>query len=382
MSILPGRIRHTVLVRARRRRDDTEGITLARISGRRTSRGTGSISARYGSSARCWDCACGAAGLYRRRRRTTGSARALTADFDRRGDEKMLTLDLRESELPGNFTLFLWGDTHIGNIAASTDTMRKFIRKVKATKHGYAAFGGDQLECKTVDNPHFSLEIHANRAARIDAQRDAFADIFQRLEGDVLWFLDGNHEGNPRIRHAFHITEDLRRKFHSRDEGIGFTVLTKVLFPGFRLLDWHPFRFSVNSKAGDPHQIETNEKVRIKRELRKLPGHDCEVAVMHHIHKIRISAPIVELHMLTDPARHDLVQKYTEPSRIWVDRARDIYRIPESERWFASSGAALRTYMEGVTTYGVPVGYAPTELGCLKIQVQDDKLRNVTKVVL
>jgi hypothetical protein len=286
------------------------------------------------------------------------------------------TLDLSEN-MPGNFTLFLWGDTHLGNVSCSEGTIRRFVAKVNRTKHGFCSLGGDQLECVSVGHPHYSVAVHGSREAMIDNQIAHFEQLFSPLKGKVLWILDGNHE--KRYRNMFNVSNRLRYDLACPEHEWGYCSTAKILFPGFRLGDWHGSG-SVNSKAGDAHQRERNDEIKVKRKLRDLPFNDCEVSVMHHIHKLRISKPIVDHILVTDPSKGRLEQHYTRPARI--DLGKGMYRIPEEERWYASSGAGLSTYEEGVSGYGEDAGFRATELGCIVVRVQNDKMKTVEKCVL
>jgi len=289
----------------------------------------------------------------------------------------MLTIDLRD-EMPGSFALYLFGDTHVGNESSSDATIESFVRQVKGTKQGFASLGGDQFECIAVKDKRYAHDTHST-ATRWGHQRDHLINLLDPLGRRLKWALDGNHE--KTIANDYLINEDLRKHFNTHDAGEGFTYTIKALFPGFRLLDWHGMG-SVNSKAGDAHQRERNDEIKVKRKLRDLPADDCEVNIMHHIHKMRISKPIVALNMVTDPTRCNLEQTYTEPSRIWIDKKKEIYRIPEEERWYASSGAALKTYDEGISGYGEVLGFRATEMGCIVVRVKNDKVQTVEKVRL
>ena len=53
------------------------------------------------------------------------------------------------------------------------------------------------------------------------------------------------------------------------------------------------------------------------------------------------------------------------------------YRIAEDDKYYVSSGSFLRSYVEGRMSYAERFGYRPTELGCLKVIVQNDKIKDI-----
>lgn len=284
----------------------------------------------------------------------------------------MKTIDLRNN-MPGSFTLYLWGDTHIGNNATSYTAINKFIKKVKSKKNTFVGCGGDQLETITVNDKRFALDVHERPgiSSRMDDQRDDFKERFSVIADNFEWILDGNHE--LRYKNIFKVNKDIAKNFNC---AYANGVLVKVLFPSFRLMDWHGYG-SINSKAGDPKQRRTNNMISLKRKLRCLPGGDCEVMCSHHYHFLDIDTPNKELVMLTNPNTKRLVQEYTEPHKIWIDKKKEIYRIPEEDKYYLCCGSALRGYEEGYSTYIEEKGYRATEIGCAKIIVKNDKIKEI-----
>jgi hypothetical protein len=292
----------------------------------------------------------------------------------------MRHLDFRD-ELPGDFDLFKWGDIHIGNIATSIGAIQKVCRKVKAVKNGYLSLMGDLSECIKVGDKRFSLAVHVGRKALLDAQVEELTDLFNPIGSKILYIGDGNHE--LKLANEFLINKWLAKNLDTIYAGTDISpcYLVKVLFPGFRLLDWHGYG-SINSKSGDPLRRETNNLISLKRKLRELPGADCEALVSHHYHRLMIHKPQDSLELVSNPKTRELVQTYTEPRKIWIDKKNDLYRIPEEDKYYICCGSALRGYVEDACTYVEQRGYIATELGCIKISVRDDKIKNVEKVYL
>ena len=275
--------------------------------------------------------------------------------------------------MPSNFELILAGDFHIGNADISEHKIQRLKAKLRAKKNIFMALGGDQLEAIDVTDKRFNLDEHTGggMSSRIDMQRDAFIEYFIEVSDKVLWMLDGNHE--VKWWNQFRPTKDIADAFKTTYAN---GVMLKAIFPGFRLLDWHGNGF-INSKAGDSAQRASNDRISLKRKLRDLPGADCEVVSCHHFHKIIISPPNRIMEMISDKDKGQLVSHYTKPQRIWIDEKRELYRVPEDDKWFVCSGSFLRTYVEDRMSYAERFGFKAAELGILSVIVQNDKIKDV-----
>ena len=278
---------------------------------------------------------------------------------------------IKFDKMPSNFELVLAGDFHVGNADVSDTKVKRLVRLVQSKKNMYIAFGGDQLEAISVTDRRFNADEHGGRESRINAQRDAFLEYFMPVADKTLWILDGNHE--YILHNIYQVTDDIAK-------AMGTTyangVMLKALFPGFRLLDWHGAGY-INSRAGSALQRKTNDKVSLVRKLRDLPCADCELAVSHHFHKIMITRPAEVLQLISNTDGSELRQHYTKPTRIWIDEDKRLYRIAEDDRWYVASGALLRSYVEGRSSYAERFGYRPTEMGVAIVEVRNDKIKGI-----
>lgn len=279
-----------------------------------------------------------------------------------------------KDNMPSDFSLFLWGDHHVGNMAMDEGTIRKFIERVKSTKNSFWASGGDQLESITLTDKRFMSDVHAGKS-KFNQQRDCWIELFEPIGDKLLWMLDGNHE--YKLKNQYDVIDDICKHFNI--ENSSYTV--KAIFPEFRLLDYHGSR-TINSIAAEPRRRRMNRLLSMKRKMAQLPGDDCEVMACHHHHFVGVLPPFHEINMITNPSTKQLEQVYPEPQRIWLDRNKGLYRIPEEERWFCVCGSALRGYIEGVSTYVERFGYKATELGCVEIIVKNDKVHDVKEIIM
>lgn len=282
---------------------------------------------------------------------------------------KHLILD----KMPSNFELILAGDYHEGNEDICINRIKRLVQRIKSRKNCFISHGGDQIEAITVTDKRYNLASHGGgKKSRIDIQRNMFMEDLEGIPYDRhLWILDGNHERT--WENQFRPSEDIAKVWETTYAN---GPMLKAIFPGFRLLDWHGYGF-INSKAGDMMQRNNNNIISLKRKLRDLPGADCEVICSHHFHRLMIGKPNRTMELISDKNKNELVQHYTKPERIWIDAKKELYRIPEDDKWFVCSGSFLRGYVEDHASYSEWAGFRPTELGVLTITVQNDKIKDI-----
>lgn len=283
--------------------------------------------------------------------------------------------DFRKT-MPGNFSLDLWGDTHYGLSARIKHVVRYFISQQKASKNRYCALGGDLVDGITCTDKRYNIEAHAYDMPRITDQIDGFCHDFEPIAAHILYVLAGNHELKEH-ENKYDIAGTIAKTLGTQ---YGRGVFAKTHFPGFNLADWHGDGSLHTNKAGDALQRKTNEQIRLKRKLRELPADDCEIMACHHFHRVIIHPPSERLLLVSDPERKRLKQYYASPHRIWINKKRHIYTIPEEFRWYVCCGSALRGYMENEITYVEKYGLSPTEIGWIRVTVQNDKIYKVEPI--
>ena len=299
-----------------------------------------------------------------------------TTEKDARGHTERVKMPY--GSLPGSFELFLTQDSHVGNAAMLDSGPRDFVKRVKRKKNAFVVSQGDNIEAISVSDPRFDIGVHGGRMSRLDAQRDKFIEMFDSIGDKFLWILDGNHERAKHIRNLAQPNRDIAKAFNAvYAEG----TIAKAIFPGFRLLTWHGWG-TINSKAGDAKQRKTNDAISLKRRLRLLPGSDCEVITCGHYHKLILHSPDPKLQLVSDAERNVLTEHYTEPSRIWIDKDKGLYRVPEEETYYMCCGSFLKAYDENTPSYAEDWGLEATELGYGHIVVKNDKLEKVETVAL
>ena len=303
----------------------------------------------------------------------------------------MKTADLREFDFGSDYEIIPWGDTHIGNASTSWDTMDKFVRYVRERPNRFVTFGGDQFETVHIGDKRHDINLHDTRLSCFEDMTEAFVEQFEPIADRILYLMEGNHEIDYVKRGISQLTRAVEKEFDPPirhpsplKKGKGEAWYTvKALFPEWNMFQWHgPRRGTINSQAMDPDIQEENESRAVKKRLRRFGHNDCDVLVMHHIHKMRIRSPVKYLQLTTDLKTCKTQQHFNSARRSYIGKAKNEYIIDPHAVWYASSGAALLGQVEGTSGYAEEAGYGATELGTVKVVVRDDKVINVRKVIL
>jgi hypothetical protein len=283
----------------------------------------------------------------------------------------MEIVDFRDIEDFDNCNIYLKGDDHIGNLAVSYSSLNKLIKIINDDPIARWGNMGDGLECIYVGDRRFQLDIHGGKYERFLEQAKYWMELHRPIIPMMLFYLDGNHE--EKLYHILKpgefIADMIKREFGVKVIAPGRTI--KGIFTDhFRLYATHGSG-TVQSRAGDPDQIDLNESLWIKRKLRHSAG-DCNVMAMGHIHKLRVRPPSTRqfLH-----GEKKIEQRYEDQ---FVNRG----LIHEDSRWYCSTGSVLRTFILGATTYSEKAMYPPTELGMIRLVVKGGRLKDVQKVTL
>lgn len=276
--------------------------------------------------------------------------------------------DLPYSKQPGqNFTLFLEGDSHVGNVGIDDKKIESLVKAVKSKKNAFVVNMGDNLESINIKDIRYSLAVHGCRGSMIQAQRDSFIERFDAIGDRFLNVTDGNHE--LKFKNDFKPNADIAKEFGSvYVDG----TMSKLIFPEFRLCAWHGAG-NVSSSSGDELQRKTNELIALKRKLRKLPANDCEFMAMGHVHKLLLHLPTDRLIAATDREKLDITAHYSQPGRIDVDKDKGLYRVHDDDKYYIGTGSFLKGYIEGISTYVEEMGLGMTELGWVEIEVKNGK---------
>lgn len=283
---------------------------------------------------------------------------------------------LLRAVVPGSYELALIGDTHEGSAGCAGNLVDETLDWVMSARNRFWCHMGDPIEAITIDDKRFvptkkgpSLPLQEARAAR-----KRYLPAAKRC----LAFLSGNHDGMLAKFGA--LTEQTICGPGDGDDKpimpFGGRICKLALCDKrglqWKLFMWHPSRVSVTSTAKDYQQSIANKKARVKM-LMERSASDCIVMAMGHIHQLIVVDPAPRLE-LSDDGEH-IRQSYLSAGdgmATYIERDR---------RWYCATGSYLRSQMLGEDSYAEIAGYPPSELGHVRIRVEDRKVVSVESVV-
>lgn len=286
-------------------------------------------------------------------------------------------MQLIEKNVPANFNLFLFGDSHQGSSMFHEDGWNQLIDMMHSSYGGLPAsanYGwdhGDMVEAIMVDDKRFHFDVHKQPFPRYQEEQAIILrkPIAKKLIGANI----GNHEwktlgfGNitemvcNRLGIAYG-TWSARITYRYKRDG-------SIMFKHFAT---HGHR-TIKSIAKSADVRLANMRDMVREALKRKAG-DCMLATCGHSHQLIIAEPVPEL-FLTDNTKR-IKQIYTEPDY-------ETNTISSYMRWYGNTGSFLKLYGDmGVTGYAERAGYDPVELGFLVCRVRNKKIEKIDKIAL
>lgn len=288
-------------------------------------------------------------------------------------------MELIKRNMPMDCEIFDVGDLHRGPLNCHREATLEVINMIAAKPNRYIWTKGDALDSITPSDKRFSslsVEIRKNWRTPQD-HADQLIEDFYPIRDRVLVWMIGNHEWKllNTLNFGTYIADRLRVPYGS--------VICKFIYMHkdkvqFKSLLWHGYG-ALRSQAKDPIQREANRKAALKQKLDQLAHTDCIYKTMGHTHQLLVVQPTIgkELMLIDDGEKLHQMNRYSVPQNSDF--------IPADCCWYGNSGSFLKLYSEpgsGNIAYGELTGFAPAEIGCLKLTIQGGQLINVEKVVL
>lgn len=290
-------------------------------------------------------------------------------------------MELIRREMPGNYQLIDCGDFHYGALNCAKDKLRSMVDYIASTSDCYVVIKGDAIEAILPNDKRYascSIDWKDKLITPME-QADALVELFRPIRHKILVWLIGNHEYKliNTINMGKYITDKL-----------GIPEIYGGVHCKFTALDHkgkcrHKFYFhhgsgKITSQAKDDIQALANMQAKLKLKLVESKHTDCIYMSMAHIHKALLVPPTVNSHiMLTDNGKH-----VRQQHRHWTKQNAEY--IPPECRWYTSSPSFLKCLSpmgSGALSYSEIAMYGPTELGWLRLTVENHELVDVEKVV-
>jgi len=280
-------------------------------------------------------------------------------------------MELLTKKLHPNCNIFLMSDIHEGTTTQSKTSLELVKDMVLSSKNNYVMIGGDLAEAITIDDKRYDIETVDSRASLPLLQYQNIVKYLKPLKNRIITILLGNHD--YKLMKYGNFVKD----YVCNELGVPYGTYTVKLAAldkkgkiTYKIFFTHGAR-SISSTADDPIRRESNMLLQLKRRLQHKAG-DCEVMAMGHTHRLLVSKPLPTLYLVDDGDQ--IIEEYTRPMS-------DRY-IPPDHRFYANTGSFLKLYQRGVSGYAERFGYDPTELGFCIIEIRDQKVYDVKKVVL
>lgn len=263
--------------------------------------------------------------------------------------------------IPRNGKVFLLGDTHLGTVFFHQKGLGKLVDQIASdNRRNRWIHVGDWIEAITSDDRRYDSTIALYKNPSDQAK--AITDIFRPIAGQGIVGLMGNHERTLfRVKDfADSICTDLHIPYG--------TSMCRVVLQDkkerhlFNLFCCHGY-WLFKSQAKDPEQEKANKLASMKMRLKKLSG-DSAVMICGHAHELMVAEPVEQLYITDAP---DGVQQN------YLGLPDDLTGgyIPPDQRFYGCCGSLRKNQMDGFTDYAE--GFAPIELGCLILDVEDGR---------
>lgn len=269
-----------------------------------------------------------------------------------------------------NAVIYNTSDWHVGSRCFHEKAAISLIERVK-NEGAFLTFGGDAIEGKTIDSPHFNPDGLNPKHLNIHNQADAFVELMRPIKERILLIQMGNHE--LYLDNNFKIVRYMCQML-GRPEVCGDYQSWVKAF-GVTMHFWHG-RPSMPRGAKDPIQREANQMAWLKNKLFSLAG-SAQAQYMGHTHHCMVVKPI-EHYALLDHGKN-------VHGEYFIDEPRKINGkkwFPPDSRWYVNTGTLRRGGAFGFSDYSEIAGYVPPAIACTRTTIENGSIVNIEKVML
>ena len=260
--------------------------------------------------------------------------------------------DIPHRSRSDKFRLYALGDAHIGSVHSDEDGLERVISKIKGEPHSYIIGMGDWCEAILSNDKRFDFGGLASWCEPdniLELQRKRVVNILKPVKGKVLAFLTGNHEETVHKSANVDQTKNI-----CGDLGIPYGGYACFLNLKFERLTGHVTHsttsmFQIHAWHGAG--AASTDGARMLRLMKLVNDFHADVYLMGHLHDLKTSMP-------------DRIECINGKVRA----------VPLAA---AITGAFLKGYTQGTTSYVEQKGYPPTTLGYAVVDF-DPENRRVT----
>ncbi len=246
------------------------------------------------------------------------------------------------------FTLWAVGDIHNGNKACAVDKLKQDVQRIKDDPNARWLGTGDYAEFIGHTDKRFDPDAVAENISVSDLRElgpvlmRQVRDFFMPIKDKCIGILQGNHELKYEERFQQRLTAWLAAELETKcfDYSTIFDLVFKRLRGTTR-------RFRVYAHHGAGYAITSGGKLnRLIGFMHRWPKAD--IVIIGHVHEKM-------MHKNVPLDGNDKCSKIVQTPQVGI-----------------ITGSYLKTYSEGVTTYGEQRGYSPVALGAAAIIIKPD----------
>lgn len=284
-------------------------------------------------------------------------------------ENRGIILELFTVKMPSSFNLYQLGDGHEGTIAQARTSLLNGIKLIKNDPIGYAVHVGDECEGRAIDDPRYDSDVNTTPVPFRQAEQ--VIEDFSPIKKKIIVWLEGNH--NLYAKKYVHITKHICREldipFGTWSSKVNYTDRKGASY--FKAFYVHGAQMSgpTRSRAGTPSRRSFNESESLKNLL--YPA--CDDVLYYgcgHYHRQILYSPEMGKELLLRDDGREIKQEWSQ-----------VGDGPDT-KFYACSGAFVKQFIIGASTYAERNLYRPVDIGMIKTVVKNGVIKEVVKIAL
>jgi hypothetical protein len=251
-----------------------------------------------------------------------------------------------------HFNIIPLGDIHLGNVGCDIGKLQEIVKYIKEHPRCYWIGLGDYIEAINPIDPRFdpqSIDPCYNIKSLSNLIQTQIHDILSLLKPirhKCLALCIGNHEETVRLRYYYDIGLELARELKTTLLGYnGFVRLQFIRKSNSQAKPQHII-YTVYCSHGFGNARKSGSKInRIEDVAHYI---DADIIILAHEHKKIIAPSILKIGI------------------------NNVGEVVQKKQIGVMAGSFLRGYVENATTYVEKKGYAPSDLGVVKLILKPD----------
>lgn len=283
-------------------------------------------------------------------------------------------MELLSKVVPEDFNLYTLSDVHIGSLFCVEHKFKEVIEEIRKDKKALVYLNGDLIQGFIKNHKNHDYRDLVKGLETPIEQANHLIELLNPIKDKIIGIGMGNHELSCQKSAGdvtkYNICKPLEVPYGGYSATIEFNSKKRFLFKAF----YHHGFGSINSKNRDPkRRREQNENALVDK-LAQLGETDCAFMSIGHTHKLLIVKPEIDL-LLTSKDK-----KIKQLYNAYDFETQTAGVIPINHRWYGNSGCFEVNKLKGVNGYAEMAGYAPSVLGCLKLEVRDGLITDLKAI--